>query len=176
MTVQNFTGSFNRFIGPDEQKALIQKLFDREPPAWCNPGLIENWRRQQPLQIKDFESVSNLRTKFSDKMTIGLIDYSGSSGGGIIGQIPRNLEQEDKLPSLVREVYGDGNCLYEGQRLDEREHGYGRMLFDDGMSFVGEFKNGEKNGHGSWFRADGTPCQAGVYKDDELVEEDKKEE
>ena len=43
--------------------------------------------------------------------------------------------------------------LYEGEWLDNKKIGRGRLLTKDGQQYIGEFKNDKKHGHGKQIEA-----------------------
>ena len=38
--------------------------------------------------------------------------------------------------------------IYEGQWKDNKKHGYGREIYNDGSWYLGMWENGKKNGYG----------------------------
>lgn len=44
--------------------------------------------------------------------------------------------------------------MFEGYWLDNKMHGYGRIIYSDSSSYTGDFRNGKRNGYGIYFHAD----------------------
>jgi serine/threonine protein kinase len=95
-------------------------------------------------------------------------------GKGIIrfpdGETQESFYVDDKAtnPITVRFSRGD---TYIGDVNPEtnRWQGRGTYSFKDGRRFVGEYRDGKRNGFGTMYRADGTIDQNGIWRDDEFI-------
>ena len=61
-----------------------------------------------------------------------------------------------------KETYETG--VYEGDFVDGKRHGKGKVVFSNGGSYEGDFVNGDFNGRGKLITPDGT-VQEGQFKD-----------
>ena len=55
---------------------------------------------------------------------------------------------------------------YVGEYRDGKKNGQGTYTFANGRKYVGEFKNGFSHGKGIQYYADGTVEKEGIWKDD----------
>jgi MORN repeat len=75
------------------------------------------------------------------------------------------------------EYYGQGTYIfsgggkYVGKWKDGKYHGQGILTFYDGGKYVGAFKNDGFNGYGTYYNSDGTIFQQGIWKDNDLVQD-----
>jgi len=67
-----------------------------------------------------------------------------------------------------RGVWQAANGRYDGQWVDDMQHGHGRQTWSDGRIFEGQFANGKFEGHGhmTWRVSEGTLEYEGEYKND----------
>jgi len=64
--------------------------------------------------------------------------------------------------------YKNGNLSYEGDFLDNKAEGYGKMIYEDGEYYIGEFKNGKLNGNGKMYYKKGNLKYEGNYVDGKM--------
>ena len=55
---------------------------------------------------------------------------------------------------LAHSIYKSGN-YYIGEFKDGERHGQGSFWWADGMKYVGEYKNDQRNGQGTFYYVDG---------------------
>ena len=66
------------------------------------------------------------------------------------------------------DVYADGD-KYVGEFKDGNKNGQGTYIYANGNTYVGEFKDDERNGQGVFYAANGSIKQSGIWKDNEFV-------
>ena len=80
--------------------------------------------------------------------------------------------KEDRRSGWGKEFDSFGRMVYEGEFLNDCRHGYGTLyeFAEDGgmIKFVGEFKNGAKNGRGC-VKAEGDEMIHGQWEDGEMI-------
>ena len=88
-----------------------------------------------------------------------MIDYSG-------------LVNDEGMPYGIGRASMHGDQIYEGQCLHDRAHGYGRIIFNSNMYYVGQWRDGYFNGIGTkvTINLDGTKhVQHGYFENHCLV-------
>jgi hypothetical protein len=83
--------------------------------------------------------------------------------------------QNGKRNGQGRYTYADGS-IEVGEFKDDMLNGLGVHIFGEttewaGDIYVGELQNGKRNGHGTYWRSDGTTME-GIWKDDECISGD----
>ena len=68
----------------------------------------------------------------------------------------------------VTKTYDNGD-KYVGEYKDGKRNGEGTMTYADGSKYVGQWKDGMRNGQGTMTYADGR-VEKGIWKDGKLVE------
>ena len=63
---------------------------------------------------------------------------------------------------------------YEGNYVNDRRQGVGTYFWPNGEKFAGGWENDRRNGKGAFYNEDGEIMASGIWKEDELVEVDKK--
>lgn len=84
-----------------------------------------------------------------------------------------NQEAKTRLDALLKKSqntktvkdYKVGESTYDGELLNGKYHGFGTMKWTDGKKYVGEFKNGLRNGKGTFYFANGC-TYTGEYVND----------
>lgn len=71
------------------------------------------------------------------------------------------------LKGVARRVWYD-NEIQEGQFVDGKLHGFGRICFESGAYYIGMYKNGKKNGHGKMVYPGGNIFE-GRWKDSQFI-------
>ena len=65
--------------------------------------------------------------------------------------------------AMGRGVWTDGEGIYEGALVDGKRHGFGTLLFPNGVTkYKGRFLDGKCHGHGTLWQSDGS-CYEGEY-------------
>lgn len=65
-------------------------------------------------------------------------------------------------------TWADGN-KYVGEFRDGKRNGQGTYIFASGNRYVGKFRNNMRHGEGTYMLANGTPIREGVWKSDRFV-------
>ena len=51
--------------------------------------------------------------------------------------------------------YSNGNIKYEGDWINDKKEGNGKYIWEDGNYYIGQFKNGLRNGKGTEYYSNG---------------------
>ncbi len=101
--------------------------------------------------------------EFKDGLFYGQGTYTYSSGDKYNGEW-----KDDKFNGQGTYTYVGGD-KYVGQYKDGKAHGQGIYTFANGKKDVGEWENGKLNGYAIQYNADGTIIREGIFKDDEFL-------
>ena len=71
-----------------------------------------------------------------------------------------------------KEYYKDGKLKYEGNFLDDEYDGEGKFYDENGEIYIGQFKNGKKNGNFCVIK-DNELIKEGEFKNDEFINKEK---
>lgn len=158
-----------------------------------------------PIELERYDSLSfahekakiqlnRLRKLLKEKSFGEYLTFKSEKGNQMhyVGQVRNNKANGYGIAVL------DTGSRYEGEWKDNERHGEGTFYWPDGQYYVGNYShakrnglgtyywpNGEKyvgfwkddkrNGQGEFYGADGSVVTSGVWKNDKLVETDKKE-
>ena len=67
-----------------------------------------------------------------------------------IGQVKKGLRHGKGI-----HYYSDGNIRYEGEYVDDKEEGNGKLIYENGDYYIGQFKNGMRHGKGVHYYKNG---------------------
>ncbi|XP_064640367.1 MORN repeat-containing protein 1-like isoform X3 [Lineus longissimus] len=90
------------------------------------------------------------------------------------GKIARRRDEYiGETKNLLRDGYGVYNYAnkffrYEGEWMDGKKHGHGKLVMNDGSYYEGEFQNGEIEGHGYKYFAASGRSYTGQFHEGEL--------
>ena len=56
---------------------------------------------------------------------------------------------------MEKEHYTHGNIIYEGDWIEDKKEGNGKEIYENGEYYIGQFKNGLRNGKGKLYYANG---------------------
>ena len=85
-----------------------------------------------------------------------------------MGCKPCNLFCSPSKSLLSHSIYESG-AYYIGEFKDGDKHGQGTYWFTDGKKYVGEWKEENRQGKGTEYTADGQISKEGVWADDKYV-------
>ncbi len=158
-----------------------------------------------PLEIRRYDSLSfahekakiqlkRLRNQLQRKSAGEYLTFNSKKGNQMhyVGQVKNHKANGVGIALL------DSGSRYEGEWLNNERHGKGTYYWPDGEYYIGAYENdrrnglgtyywpnGEKyvgfwkddkrNGQGKFYGSDGAILTSGVWKNDKLVETDKKE-
>lgn len=119
------------------------------------------------------------------------LNFESSKGNQMhyVGQVQQGKANGEGIAIL------DTGSLYEGQWKDNMRHGQGKFFWSDGQYYVGNYENDKRSGEGTYFWSNGDKyvgewendkrngygkfynkskelIASGIWKEDELVEED----
>ncbi len=119
------------------------------------------------------------------------LNFESSKGNQMhyVGQVKQGKANGEGIAIL------DTGSLYEGQWKDNMRHGQGKFFWSDGQYYVGNYENDKRSGEGTYFWSNGDKyvgewendkrngygkfynkakelIASGIWKEDELVEED----
>jgi len=102
--------------------------------------------------------------QFKDDVSHGQGSYTFADGRKYVGQY-----RNDKRNGQGIYSWPDGD-KYIGQFKDGKMHGQGTYTFADGRKYVGQWLNDKRNGQGTFFLANGTISQEGIWSDGKFVQ------
>ena len=93
------------------------------------------------------------------------------NAGIFIGEIVKKIK-EYKIIGYRKEYYINGNLKYEGKFLNDKYNDdNGKYIDEAGKVYLGNFKNGKKNGN--FYVIKGEDTKLYEYKDDKLINKEK---
>ena len=93
------------------------------------------------------------------------------NAGIFIGEIVKKIK-EYKIIGYRKEYYINGNLKYEGKFLNDKyDDDNGKYIDEAGKVYLGNFKNGKKNGN--FYVIKGEDTKLYEYKDDKLINKEK---
>ena len=66
--------------------------------------------------------------------------------------------------------YSNGKIKYDGDYINNKAEGNGKYIWEDGESYIGQFKNCFSHGKGTEYYSNGEIKQKGNWINDEFVE------
>jgi len=75
----------------------------------------------------------------------------------------------------IGQFFWDDGDYYEGAYKDDKREGLGMYHWKNGDKYHGEWKNDKRNGKGKFYNKKGKLKASGIWKDDVLLTQDKKE-
>ena len=51
--------------------------------------------------------------------------------------------------------YSNGNIMYDGDWINNKREGNGKYIFENGEYYIGQYKNGLRNGKGTMYYSNG---------------------
>ena len=84
--------------------------------------------------------------------------------GPIVDSIKKDLEYDQKNLE---------NGIYEGEIVNKKREGYGKYIFNNGNYYIGQFKNGLRNGKGATYYKNNHIMNEGTFVDNLLEGEGK---
>ena len=99
---------------------------------------------------------------FKDEKSHGQGTYTFANGAKYVGE----FEDDKRKRGALTLPSGD---KYVGEFKDHKLHGQGTFSYADGTKYVGEWSDGKKNGQGTFYNANGSITDQGIYADNKLV-------
>ena len=65
--------------------------------------------------------------------------------------------------------FSDGNIIYDGEWLDDKYEGNGKLFNINGEYYIGQFKNGLKHGKGKEYDKNGNIIYDGEFINDKKI-------
>lgn len=96
-------------------------------------------------------------------------NVAGTGGRIWRGIFVRSDNDDSELTGIGRSVTLT-NWVYDGQVINGKLNGYGRMIFNYGDYYVGQFKDDFFENEGALYRKDGTVKEQGLWKGGICVE------
>jgi radial spoke head protein 1 len=98
---------------------------------------------------------------------VGMYKDQKRNGAGVYTYTSKNMKYEgeyleNKKEGHGRMTYQDGG-IFEGGWKDNERHGMGTYFYPNGDSYSGEWKNGKKNGIGKYVFADNGSTMSGTW-------------
>lgn len=181
----------------EERTGLLEDTIERDSLNSDQLTSTSEIRRYDSLSFaheKTKIQLSRLRKQLQEKSFGEYITFKSKKGNQMhyVGRVSKNKANGFGIALL------DTGSRYEGEWLNNERHGQGTFYWPDGEYYVGSYShakrnglgtyywpNGEKyvgfwkddkrNGQGDFYAADGSILTSGVWKNDKLVETDKKE-
>ena len=119
-----------------------------------------------PIVLENDDKVFAIHKGFDNKRRYNV--------GIFIGTIVE-IMQEYKRNGIFKEYYENGNLKYEGKfKDDEYEDDNGQFYFENGESYIGQFKKGKKHGKGFILDKDGSLLKEDIeYENDTYIDKQK---
>ncbi|MGB5981428.1 MAG: hypothetical protein WBG46_04725 [Nonlabens sp.] len=118
----------------------------------------------------DFET-----TKGTELHYVGAVKNGKANGYGIAildsGSRYEGTWKDNMRHGSGKFLWDDGQ-RYEGDYVDDKREGTGTYYWENGSKYVGEWKADRRNGRGKYYNRRGKLKDSGIWKDDQLVEED----
>ena len=135
-----------------------------------------------PVKSANYNKASDYLTFNTTKGTslhyIGSIKQNKANGYGVAilesGSRYEGQWKNNKREGKGKFFWNDGE-YYEGAYNDDKREGLGTYTWKNGEKYVGEWKNDKRNGRGKFYNKKGKLKTTGVWENDELVSEDKKQ-
>ena len=137
---------------------------------------LDNAQRQ--LKRKEFgEYLTFTNSKGNTIYYVGEVRNNKANGEGVALYSTGSRYQgvwKDNLRHGDGTFYWPDGERYEGNYVNDRREGEGTYFWPNGEKFAGGWKNDRRNGKGTFYNEDGEIMASGIWKQDELVEVDKK--
>jgi hypothetical protein len=75
-------------------------------------------------------------------------------------------QNEKQNQGIGRQIFDDQ--IQEGQFVESKLEGFGRLIYNSGAYYIGFFKQGKFNGYG-YFHFETGGCKEGLWKDHKLL-------
>ena len=89
-------------------------------------------------------------------------------GDKYVGEWKKDLQHGQGTYYFLAENEFKGD-KYQGAWKDGKRHGQGTYIYADGSKYVGEWENNKRHGYAIQYNADGSIFREGVFKDDEFL-------
>ena len=89
-------------------------------------------------------------------------------GDKYVGEWKKDLQDGQGTYYFLAENEFKGD-KYQGVWKDGKRHGQGTYIYADGSKYVGEWENNKRHGYAIQYNADGSIFREGVFKDDEFL-------
>ena len=133
---------------------------------------------KEQLQQKSFGEYLQFKSNKGDRMHyVGKVKNGKANGYGIaLLETGSRFEGEWKDNQRHGEgsfFWADGE-IYKGNYLNDKRNGFGIYFWPNGEKYAGEWKDDKRNGSGKFYDDKGDVVTSGQWKEDKLVQEDKK--
>lgn len=134
---------------------------------------------RKQLQKKSFGEYLTFKSKKGNQMHyVGQVRDKKANGFGI-ALLDTGSRYEGEWKDNQRHGQGtfywpDGE-YYVGSYVNAKRNGLGTYYWPNGEKYVGFWKDDKRNGQGDFYDADGSVLTSGTWKNDKLVETDKKD-
>ena len=168
----NYNETYEKFINKDIEivqypkgnnlslsQGKILKIFESNDYIFFHDAVTENGSSGSPIVLKGEEKVIALHK--------GTLKDEAKNVGIFIGIIV-DIMKTYKINGIRREYYKNGNLKYEGNYLEDEYDGDGELHYKNGKIYIGQFKNGKKNGDGFIFK-DNKVIKKGKFANDEFL-------
>ena len=157
---------------PDEFRKYDSLLFALEKTK------VQLNNAQQQLKRKAFgEYLTFTNSKGSTIYYVGEVRNNKANGKGVALYSTGSRYQgewKDNFKHGEGTFYWPDGERYNGNYVNDRREGVGTYYWPNGEKFAGGWKNDRRNGNGAFYNEDGEIMASGTWKEDELVEVDKK--
>ncbi|MDT0607590.1 MORN repeat-containing protein [Croceitalea rosinachiae] len=172
-TIENDSSNIHEAISPIEIRRYDSLNFAHEKAK------IQLGRLRKQLQEKSFGEYLTFKSKKGNQMHyVGRVRNNKANGFGI-ALLDTGSRYEGEW--LNNERHGQGTFYwpdgeyYVGSYSHAKRNGLGTYYWPNGEKYIGFWKDDRRNGQGEFYAADGTVLTSGLWKNDELVETDKKD-
>jgi hypothetical protein len=114
--------------------------------------------------LRNYSNGDNYLGQHKDNYRNGQGTYTWASGEKYVGQY-----RDDKRNGQGTTIFANGE-KYEGQWKDDKRNGQGANTWPGVGKYVGQYVDDKRNGFGTYYNANGSINQQGLWSNDKFVQ------